>query len=85
LGAIWKPLGTIWTPLEMIWEHCQKFETMLGDTRFFIEFGIIWGSIWAPFLETILHIGDHLWWLGGSKWHRFSSDAFYMATRTWSG
>jgi len=39
------------------------------------------GFIWAPLLETILQIGGHLWWLGGSKWHGFYSGAFDMATR----
>jgi len=73
LGSIREPFGR---HLGIIWEHFEKWRTMLGATCILIQIGIVSRFIWAFLLEMILHIGGHLWWLGGSEWHRFYSDAF---------
>ena len=58
-------VGAIWVSFcghsDAVWEHFGKFGTMLRAMSIFIDFGAHFGRLLETLLETILHLGGHVW------------------------
>ena len=82
LGAISR---SFWGHWDAVWEHFGQFGIMLRAMWSLFDSGRHFGRHLGILLETILHLGGHVWGFSCQKCRRFYGAGFYMVSGTSRG